>query len=594
MRDLATCLFRPATRVYRHRSLYAATAALAAASLFLPATAFCIVPARHSARASGGMPRAVAKRASGAATAAASSQTGPRIELFFKSDAELRERVRLLSAEGFAAFSLVNKHNDDRMLEWLDACLAEAPDASVCVHYSLKYNKSKAGADATFGRFSAHLKALDTRGYGHRAEVLLISGSGTKTPLDTVTCLEKLARERSAEEGLTKVGVAFNPYYEDRTQAELERSRLRKKLATRQVDTVWLQFGSDTTLLEQSLQWLTSELEEEVRPRRVVGSLFLPTKQLIAQQRFRPWNGVFLSSEYLSGPEGAEAITIELLRIYAHFGVEILVEAPGVRVTKDVALLRSLLADVPAPAATLAYAAAEAEGVVQEGSKAPKRLRLSGGGETTSPSSPSCAPSHDQRHIASAAASPGAPAASASKALEPGEGSATGVMLFGHHDLRLNDNPAYSAACSHGAVVPVFVWCPGEDGEFEPGRALQVYLEQAIISLESELQAKGLRLILCCGTSTPETLLTLCKEVKASAVFYNRDITPAGCRKASNLQRLLSQHLVSCCESRGAALLYEPETVPVKTGFNGGHWGTLMPFLRSKNSQKSAYTGCIK
>ena len=564
MRDLAASLFRPATRACRHRSLYATAAALAAASLFLPATAFGIVPARHS----GGMPpaRAVAKRASCAATAAASSQTGPRIELFFKSDAELRERVRFLSAEGFAAFSLVNKNNDDRMLEWLDACLAEAPDASVCVHYSLKYNKSKASADATFGRFSAHLKALDTRGYGQRAEVLLISGSGPKTPLDTVACLEKLARERSAEEGLTKVGVAFNPYYEDRTQAELERTRLRKKLATRQVDTVWLQFGSDSALLERSLQWLTSELEEEVRPRRVVGSLFLPTKQLIAQQRFRPWNGVFLSSEYLSGPEGAEAITNELLRIYAHFGVEILVEAPGVRVTKDAALLRSLLADVPAPAPTLASAAAEAEGVVQEGSKAPKRLRLSGG----------------------------APAASASKALQLGEGSATGVVLFGHHDLRLNDNPAYAAACSHGAVVPVFVWCSGEDVEFEPGRALQVYLEQAIKSLESELQAKGLRLILCCGTSTPEALLALCKDIKASAVFYNRDVTPAGSRKASNLQRLLSQHLVSCCEFRGAALLYEPEAVPVKTGFNGGHWGTLMPFLRSKNPQKSVCTGCIK
>ena len=590
MRELATTLFRPATRPCRHRSLYAAAAALAAASLFLPATAFGIVPARYSARASGGMPRAVAKRASGAATAAASSQTGPRIELFFKSDTELRERVRLLSAEGFAAFSLVNKNNDDRMLEWLDACLAEAPDASVCVHYSLKYNKNKAGADASFGLFSAHLKALDTRGYGKRAEVLLISGSGPKTPLDTVACLEKLARERSAEEGLTKVGVAFNPYYEDKTQAELERSRLRKKLATRQVHTVWLQFGSDTALLERSLQWLTSELEEEVRPRRVVGSLFLPTKQLIAQQRFRPWNGVFLSSEYLSGPESAEAITSELLRIYAHFGVEILVEAPGVRVTKDVALLRSLLADVPAPAATLASAAAEAEGMVQGGSKAPKRLRLSGGGETTSPSSPSSVPSH----IASSAASPGAPAASASEALELVEGSATGVVLFGHHDLRLNDNPAYAAACSHGAVVPVFVWCPGEDGEFEPGRALQVYLEQAIKSLESELQAKGLRLILRCGTSTPEALLALCKEVKASAVFFNRDVTPAGCRKASNLQSLLSQHLVSCCESRGTALLYEPEAVPVKTGFNGGHWGTLMPFLRSTNSQKSVQTGCIK
>jgi hypothetical protein len=69
---------------------------------------------------------------------------------------------------------------------------------------------------------------------------------------------------------------------------------------------VFLQFGSDLQLLTSSLEWLRSELE--VQPVRIVGSLFLPNKQLIAQQRFRPWNGVFLSEDYLSGPERAEAI----------------------------------------------------------------------------------------------------------------------------------------------------------------------------------------------------------------------------------------------------------------------------------------------
>lgn len=43
--------------------------------------------------------------------------------------------------------------------------------------------------------------------------------------------------------------------------------------------------------------------------------------------RFRPWNGVFLSEEYLSSVEAAEAITERLLDAYACHGVVPLVES---------------------------------------------------------------------------------------------------------------------------------------------------------------------------------------------------------------------------------------------------------------------------
>jgi hypothetical protein len=265
----------------------------------------------------------------------------PRIELFFKTDTELRERVRMLSSHGYQSFSLVNKNADDKMLMWVGIVLQEAPQGSVCAHYSLKYNKDKGGPDATFGRFSSHLDRMDKLGHGRQAEVLLVSGAGPKT-LDAVACLEKLAHKRAGGGGSssssTALGVAFNPYFEDGAQAAVERERLQKKLATQQVKTVWLQFGSDTARLARSLEWLTGEMKVE----RIVGSLFLPNKQLIAQQRFRPWHGVFLSSDYLSGPERAEAITRDILALYARFGVEILVEAPGVKTVKDVAALRSL------------------------------------------------------------------------------------------------------------------------------------------------------------------------------------------------------------------------------------------------------------
>ena len=39
------------------------------------------------------------------------------------------------------------------------------------------------------------------------------------------------------------------------------------------------------------------------------GSVFLPSRKLLAQMKFRPWNGVFLSDEYLGSVEAATAIT---------------------------------------------------------------------------------------------------------------------------------------------------------------------------------------------------------------------------------------------------------------------------------------------
>ena len=78
----------------------------------------------------------------------------------------------------------MNKNNDDQMLDWVGVCLDEVPNASVCAHYSLRYNKGKS-PEATFRRFATHLESLD-RLERPGVEVLLISGSGPKKPLARV------------------------------------------------------------------------------------------------------------------------------------------------------------------------------------------------------------------------------------------------------------------------------------------------------------------------------------------------------------------------------------------------------------------------
>lgn len=65
------------------------------------------------------------------------------------------------------------------------------------------------------------------------------------------------------------------------------------------------------------------------------GSVFVPSKQLLAQMRFRPWNGVFLDEGYLASVDAAEGLTASLLQEYHTAGVVPLVES---RVATDAQL----------------------------------------------------------------------------------------------------------------------------------------------------------------------------------------------------------------------------------------------------------------
>ena len=80
--------------------------------------------------------------------------------------------------------------------------------------------------------------------------------------------------------------------------------------------TVWPQVGTDLEALERGLQHIASLRAESEReygnrggistaqqrpdpqpPLLVLGSILVPSKKLLAQMRFRPWGGVFLSPE---------------------------------------------------------------------------------------------------------------------------------------------------------------------------------------------------------------------------------------------------------------------------------------------------------
>jgi len=205
-----------------------------------------------------------------------------RIELFFKDPTDLKERVRFLHSHGFSSFNLVNKNQKDTVEEWIRSIHEEVPTAHVCAHYSLKYNKApRKGLDQHQARL------LDFFSVTQADEVLMISGSGKDLTWNTVRALDSV-RGRDL-----KVSVAYNPYFPDPEDQKVEDQRLEKKLQSGSVSKVYLQFGTNLDRLKGALDFLNAH------PVAVAGSIFLPTKKLLAQQKFRPWNGVFLSPDLI-------------------------------------------------------------------------------------------------------------------------------------------------------------------------------------------------------------------------------------------------------------------------------------------------------
>mmetsp|Transcript_5704 Transcript_5704/g.13639 ORF Transcript_5704/g.13639 Transcript_5704/m.13639 type:complete len:326 (+) Transcript_5704:77-1054(+) len=264
----------------------------------------------------------------------ASPGAAGRIELFFKSPADLQDRVRFLRSSGIVSFNLVNKDKRDDMEGWIDSIREVYPEADISAHYSLKHNKvPRKGLEEHKALW------LENLGNSRADEILMISGSGPKKQWNTLEALGAL-RDAGEKPSHPKIAVAYNPYFPSEEDLEKENRRLVEKLETGCVSKIYLQFGTDLERLQRGLDFLQTQKTPGVS---VAGSLFLPTKKLIAQQKFRPWNGVFLSPDFLEGPEEATAIVLEIIRMYQANNVELLWEAPGIRTEKDMGMVRELL-----------------------------------------------------------------------------------------------------------------------------------------------------------------------------------------------------------------------------------------------------------
>ena len=138
-------------------------------------------------------------------------------------------------------------------------------------------------------------------------------------------------------------------------------------------------------------------------------------------------------------------------------------------------------------------------------------------------------------------------------------------LVWFRQDLRLDDNPALKAAMDRGgAVIPVYIWSPEEDGTWAPGSAARWWLHRSLQALEDTLRARGSRLIYRRGSSDGE-LRGLLKQTGASAVFWNRRYEPLAVQRDRDIEKRLSAQGFGGGSFKGG-LLFEPWELCTRAG----------------------------
>ncbi len=132
----------------------------------------------------------------------------------------------------------------------------------------------------------------------------------------------------------------------------------------------------------------------------------------------------------------------------------------------------------------------------------------------------------------------------------------TALVVF-RRDLRLADNPAWSAACAaHAQVIPVYIHAPGEDGPWSIGSASRWWLHHSLAALDRRLRAHHVALHLRQG-DTLEVLRELVRRGGADAVYWNRLYEPASIARDTRIKSALREQGIAV-HSHPGALWCEP------------------------------------
>lgn len=158
----------------------------------------------------------------------------------------------------------------------------------------------------------------------------------------------------------------------------------------------------------------------------------------------------------------------------------------------------------------------------------------------------------------------------------------TALVLF-RGDLRLADNPAWSAACAaHAQVLPVFIH-GDDDGPWSDGAASRWWLHHSLAALEKNLRETGAGLHRRRGEPL-DILRALIASSGANAVYWNRLYEPAAIAHDTRIKSALQGDGVAV-HSHNAALWREPWQIATQQGqpykVFTPYWRNLRPQLQA-------------
>ena len=241
-----------------------------------------------------------------------------RFELSFKNISQLKEKLEFCTSNNIKNINipckgLIKKEFYYKTFEYIKKYYEKL---DVVYHYSLYHQYSK-NKEFSYLEFLSFIKSLNTK---QNDTLLLISGSKKKKGFDVINVLNSLKYEKKLK---SNIGIAFNPYLEKYFDVIGEKNRYEKKISSSLVESVWLQFGTDIKLLEKELKFIKNEKNKELR---FFGSLLIPSKQFIARFKYRPWNGVYISDNYLSSFENFNCFTKDLINFYLENNITPVIE----------------------------------------------------------------------------------------------------------------------------------------------------------------------------------------------------------------------------------------------------------------------------
>ena len=252
-----------------------------------------------------------------------------RIEISFKSYDELRLILSFCQQNKLNKINIPCKNNlkNDFLLNSIRISREEFPDLDLIPHFSIlhEFKRNRVNTIESFIEFFNVVKSLGCH------ELLLISGSQKRSTLDASSTLSYLKEKKIFSYSDLSIGVAFNPYLNSFLFME-EIVKLEKKLQSGLVKSVWIQFGTDFTLLESRIGILKKLIFAAKKANynkiniKLFGSILIPSKQFLARFKYRPWKGVYCSKEFLESVDSASNLVTNLLKLYKKFDIYPLIE----------------------------------------------------------------------------------------------------------------------------------------------------------------------------------------------------------------------------------------------------------------------------